>query len=64
MLRRVALLVGALVAAAGGLTACDPNAEYDVAFFGDAPYGANDGARVDTMIRAINGDSRIVSTTH
>ena len=63
VIRRVALLLGAVVLATG-LAACDPNAEYDVAFFGDAPYGANDGARVDTMIRAINGDSRIVSTTH
>jgi hypothetical protein len=47
MLRRVALLVGALVAVAGGLTACDPNAEYDVAFFGDVPYSTADFARYD-----------------
>src|SRR5919112_238513 len=63
VIRRVALVLGAVVLATG-LAACDPNAEYDVAFFGDVPYGANDGARVDTMIRAINGDSSIVSSTH
>jgi hypothetical protein len=61
MLRRVALLVGALVAVAGGLTACDPNAEYDVAFFGDVPYSTADFTRYDTMIRAINGSSAVFS---
>src|SRR5688572_24009527 len=63
MLRRVALLVGAVVVVTGGLTACDPNAEYDVAFFGDVPYGENDGVRYDNMIRAIN-DSNVVFAAH
>jgi hypothetical protein len=61
MLRRVALLVGAVVVMTGGLTACDPNAEYDVAFFGDVPYGENDGPRLDNMIRAINDSSAVFS---
>jgi hypothetical protein len=61
VVRRGALLVGALVAVAGGLTACDPNAEYDVAFFGDVPYSTADFARYDDMIRAINGSSAVFS---
>jgi hypothetical protein len=63
MLRRVVLLVGAVVAVAGGLTACDPNADYDVAFFGDVPYSTADFARYDNMIRALN-DSSVVFSAH
>jgi hypothetical protein len=63
VIRRIALLLGAVLLATG-LAACDPNAEYDVAFFGDVPYGANDGARVDNMIRAINDQSGIVFSAH
>ncbi len=61
MVRRVALLVGALVAVAGGLTGCDPNAEYDVAFFGDVPYSTADFTRYDNMIRSMNGSSAVFS---
>lgn len=63
MIRRIALLLGAVLLATG-LAACDPNGGYDVAFFGDVPYGPNDGPRVDNMIRAINGDSNIAFSGH
>jgi hypothetical protein len=63
VLRRVALLFGALVVGAAGLTACEPSGPYDVAFFGDVPYSTGDFARYDTMIRAIN-DSSAVFATH
>jgi hypothetical protein len=64
VIRRVLLLLGAVVVSAAGLVACEPSGAYDVAFFGDVPYGSNDGARVDTMIRDINANGSIVFSTH
>jgi hypothetical protein len=63
MLQRVALLFGAVVFVTAGLTACEPSADYDVAFFGDVPYSTGDFGRYDNMIRAIN-DSNVVFGAH
>jgi hypothetical protein len=59
MLRRVVLLVGAMVVVGASLTACEPDNEYDVALFGDVPYSSADAGRYDDMIRAINGSSAV-----
>jgi hypothetical protein len=63
VIRRVVALLGAVVLATG-LAACEPSAEYDVAFFGDVPYASADVARYDNMIRAINGTNTIVFSAH
>ena len=55
--------MGAAAVTTLGLTACEPPPEYDVAIFGDVPYGDNDGPRFDNMIRAIN-DSNLVFSAH
>jgi len=61
VIRRVALLLGAVVVTTAGLTACEPPPAYDVAFFGDVPYSSADATRYDTMIRSINGTSAVFS---
>ena len=64
MLRRVALLFGAVVFLTAGLAACEPSGEYDVAVFGDVPYSTGDFGRYDNMIRAINNDNSLVFSAH
>ena len=64
MLRRVAFLLGAVAFVTTGLTACEPSGEYDVAVFGDVPYGTGDYGRYDNMIRAINNDGSLVFSAH
>ena len=61
MIRRVLALLGAAAVTTLGLTACEPAAEYDVAFFGDVPYASGDGVRFDNMIRAINSSGTVFS---
>lgn len=61
MIRRVLALLGAAAVTTLGLTACEPPPEYDIALFGDVPYGSNDGPRFDNMIRSINGSNAVFS---